>query len=71
MKQLSAKSTTDILHRIEVIEKEVSNLKLSILKDFSPSGNNVISLKGIIKGADITDQDIAAAKQSLYSNVGF
>ncbi|OGW52327.1 MAG: hypothetical protein A2Y81_00660 [Nitrospirae bacterium RBG_13_43_8] len=69
MKNLSAKSTNEILNKIEVIEKEVLDLKLSILKQFSPSDNKVISLKGVIKGVDITDMDIASAKQSLYSNV--
>jgi len=38
--------TADILHKIENIEKEVMDLKLSILKDLSPSGKKVISLKG-------------------------
>jgi hypothetical protein len=69
MKNLSTKSTTEILNKIEAIEKEVLDLKLSILKQFSPSDKKVISLKGIIKGVDITDKDIASAKQSLYSNV--
>ncbi len=69
MKNLSTKSTTEILNKIEAMEKEVLDLKLSILKQFSPSGKKVISLKGIIKGVDITDKDIASAKQSLYSNV--
>jgi len=70
MKNLSTKSTNEILNKIEVIEKEVLDLKLSILKQFSSSDNKVISLKGVIKGVDITDMDIASAKQSLYSNVG-
>jgi len=69
MKNLSTKSTTEILNKIEAIEKEVLDLKLSILKQFSPPDKKVISLKGIIKGIDITDKDIASAKQSLYSNV--
>ena len=69
MKNLSTKSTTEILNKIEAIEKEVLDLKLSILKQFFPSDKKVISLKGIIKGVDITDKDIASAKQSLYSNV--
>ena len=70
MKNLSAKDKSEILHKIEVIEKEVLDLKLSILKDLTPSGKKLISLKGIIKGVDITEQDIASAKKTLYSNVG-
>lgn len=57
----------DMLHKIETIEKQVIDLKLSVLKKFTPSGQNIISLKGILKGVDITDQDINAAKKSLYS----
>jgi len=60
-----SKSSTEILNKIEVIEKEVLDLKLSILKQFSPSDKKVISLKGVIKGVDITEGDIAFAKQSL------
>ena len=70
MKNLSTKGTSEILHKIEVIEKEVLDLKLSILKGLTPSGKKVISLKGIIKDVDITEQDIVSAKKSLYSNVG-
>lgn len=69
MKDAAAKSMVDMLHKIETIEKEVMDLKLSVLKKFTPSGENIISLKGILKGVDITDQDINAAKKSLYSKV--
>jgi hypothetical protein len=68
MKHTSPKTTADILHKIENIEKEVFDLKLSILKDLSPSGEKVISLKGILKGVDISEQDIASAKKSLYNS---
>ncbi len=68
MKQLPLKTTADILHKIENIEKKVMDLKLFILKDLSPSGKKVISLKGILKGVNITEQEIASAKKSLYSS---
>ena len=67
MKHAAAKSTVDMLHKIETIEKEVMALKLSVLKKLAPSGQNIISLKGILKGVDITEQDINTAKKSLYS----
>ena len=70
MKHAAAKSMVDMLHKIETIEKQVIDLKLSVLKKFTPSGQNIISLKGILKGVDITDQDINAAKKSLYSKAG-
>jgi len=69
MKPSAEKSTVDVLHKIENIEKQVMDLKLSVLKKMSPSGQKVISLKGILKGVSITEQDIAAAKKSLYSKV--
>ncbi|MFH0729315.1 MAG: hypothetical protein V2B19_23605 [Pseudomonadota bacterium] len=68
MKNVQAKSRAAILHRIETIEKEVSNLKLSILKNISPSQHKVISLKGILKGIEITETDIETAKKALYSD---
>jgi hypothetical protein len=70
MKTTSIKNTAEILHKIESIEKEVKDLKLSVLKKLTPSGEKVIKLKGILKGIDITDEDIASAKKSLYSKVG-
>ena len=69
MKHAPAKSTVKMLQKIETIEKQVMDLKLSVLKKLTPSGRKVISLKGIIKGVEITDQDIATAKKSLYSKV--
>ncbi|MFQ5964428.1 MAG: hypothetical protein ACE5KZ_09105 [Candidatus Scalinduaceae bacterium] len=69
MKQEVLNDTVDILHKIETIEKEVMDLKLSVLKKLTPTGKKVISLKGILKGIDITDKDIASAKKSLYSKI--
>jgi hypothetical protein len=34
-------------------------------ENMTPSKQKVISLKGILKGINITDKDIAAAKKSL------
>ena len=70
MKHAAAKSTVDMLHKIETIEKEVMGLKLSVLKKLTPTKQNIISLKGILKGVEISEQDINTAKKSLYSKVG-
>lgn len=70
MKHAAAKSTVDMLHKIETIEKEVMGLKLSVLKKLTPSKQNIISLKGILKGMEISEKDIKAAKKSLYSKIG-
>ena len=70
MKHAAAKSTVDTLHKIEIIEKEVMGLKLSVLKKLTPTSQNIVSLKGILKGVEISEKDIKAAKKSLYSKVG-
>jgi len=62
-----------MLHKIEIIEQEAMKLKLklSVLNKLAPPSKKIISLKGILKGIDITDRDIAAARKSLYSKTGF
>jgi hypothetical protein len=69
MKHLATKNTAELLHKIASIEKEVSNLKLSVLKKLTPTGKKVVTLKGILKGVDISEKDIAAAKKSLYGKI--
>lgn len=70
MKQTALNGTIDMLHKIETIEKEIVDLKLTVLKKLTPTGKKVVSLKGILKGVDITDEDITSAKKSLYSKIG-
>jgi hypothetical protein len=70
MKQAVAENNIDMLHKIEAIEKDIIELKLSVLKKLTPSGKKNVKLKGILKGVDITDEDIASAKKSLYSRTG-
>ncbi len=70
MKQKTLNNTDDILFKIETIEKEVMDLKRSILKRRTPTEKKIISLKGTLKGIDITDKDITSAKKSLYSKIG-
>lgn len=69
MESTEPKSHIDILHKIATIEKEISEIKLSLLKDLASPGKKLVSLKGILKGVDISEQDIQFAKKSLYSNV--
>jgi hypothetical protein len=70
MKRNVAKSTNGLLQKIENIEKEVMGLKLTLLKNLTPSGKKVISLKGILKGFEITEDDISSAKKTLYGKIG-
>jgi hypothetical protein len=69
MKQTALPDTIDLLHKIETIEKEIADLKLTVLRKLTPTGKKSISLKGILKGVDVTDEDIASAKKSLYSKI--
>ena len=69
-KQTILKSTVDMLQKIEAIEKKVKDLKVSVLKKLAPTGKKVVSLKGILKGIEVNDEDITSAKKSLYSKVG-
>jgi hypothetical protein len=69
-KQTILKSTVDMLQKIEAIEKKVKDLKVSVLKKLAPTGKKVVSLKGILKGVEITDEDMNSVKKSLYSKVG-
>ena len=70
MKQTALNGTIDMLHKIETIEKEIVDLKLTVLRNLTPTGKKVISLKGILKGVYITDEDVTSAKKSLYSKIG-
>jgi hypothetical protein len=70
MKQVAIKSTVDMLQKIETIEKEVMDLKVSVLKRLAPTDKRVISLKGVLKNVDITEEDITSVKKSLYSKTG-
>lgn len=70
MKQTTLNGAIDMLHKIETIEKEIVDLKLTVLRKLTPTGKRVISIKGILKGVDITDEDVASAKKSLYGKIG-
>ncbi len=70
MKEAEANSAIYILHKIENIEREVIDLKLSVLAKLAPSGKKIVSLKGILKGVSISEQDIRKAKKSLYAKIG-
>lgn len=70
MRQAAVGGSTDMLHKIDAIEKEIMDLKLSVLKKLAPTGKKIVSLKGVLKGVDISDEDIASAKHSLYDKIG-
>ena len=69
MRNSTIKPSSDFLHKIEAIEDQLFDLKLSALKELIPSKKKIISLKGILKGVNISDSDIEDAKASLYSKI--
>lgn len=56
--------TTKILKKIEIIEKDLKEIKKSLLK--KPTK---ISLKGLLKDIQITEKDIKDAKASLFKGL--
>ncbi|MCC7202363.1 MAG: hypothetical protein IT393_06875 [Nitrospirae bacterium] len=64
------KQSTDVLRKIEIIEEEIFDLKLSLLRKLTPAKKNLLSLKGILEGIDISEEDIEEAQKSLYSKTG-
>jgi len=69
MKQVALKPDVDTLSKIAAIERDIALLKSSILRKATPSSTRLVKLKGILQGVDITDEDINAARSSLYSSV--
>jgi len=69
MKQAVLKPGVDTLSQIAAIERDIALLKSSILRKATPSSTRLVKLKGILQGVDITDEDINAARSSLYSSV--
>ncbi len=69
MKQQAIQNSFSMLHKLENIEKDLGDLKLSILKKLAPSGKKEISFRSILKGIDVSDEDIAMAQKSLYSKI--
>ena len=69
MKQVALKADVDTLSKIAAIEQDIALLKSSILRKATPSSTRLVKLKGILQGVLITDEDINAARSSLYSSV--
>ena len=67
MKKTEIRNGKDLLEKINLIEKEVIDLKLFVIKKLSSGGKRVISLKGILKDEEVSEKDITSAQKSLYS----
>lgn len=68
MKQATLKNSGEILHKIETIEIEMFNLRLTVLKKLTPSPKKIVSLKGVLKNVDISDEDIRQASSIKRSS---
>ncbi|MFQ5433174.1 MAG: hypothetical protein ACE5EN_11800 [Nitrospinota bacterium] len=69
MKQSAVKAPLGILQKIESIEEDVMDLKLSVLKNIATTKGKVVSLKGILKGVDVSNKDISQARKALSNKV--
>ena len=68
-KLMQRNTTTKKLYaKVQKLEKEIKKVKLALLKkrDHEIASITPVSLKGIWKGAEITDKDIKTAKNSLF-----
>ena len=68
MAQLEIEKRSIILHRIDSLIQEISELK-HIFSEKRLISKKSISLEGIWKGAQISHADIEKAKKSLFSNI--
>lgn len=61
-------TTKQLYSKVLKLEQEIKKVKLALLKkkDDKVASITPISLKGIWKGAKITEKDIRAAKRSLF-----
>jgi len=57
------------LEKIMTIEREVMELKLFVLRKLGPTRKNIVKLKGIVSDIEITEEDIAVAKSTLYDKI--
>jgi hypothetical protein len=56
-------SKSVLLTRIELIEKELAEIKDKLVREDRPQR---LTLRGIWKDIDVTDEDIEDAKRSLF-----
>ena len=53
-----------IYPKLNAIENDIKNLKLLILQHQKPG--KIVSLKGLLKGVKIKEEDFSEAKKSLF-----
>ena len=61
----------DINKKLEALENEVSDIKSMLIKlSQSPKDRKIVSLKGLLKGIKVEENDIEEAKSSLFKTGG-
>jgi hypothetical protein len=69
MKQAVAHDAFELLGKLDAVQKDMTALKLSLLKKLAPSKEKVVKLRGVLKDVDISEMDIADAQKSLYGKI--
>jgi len=69
MRQAALKTDVGTLSQIAAIERDIALLKSSVLRKITPSGKHIAKLKGILKGVEVSEADIATARKSLFGSV--
>jgi hypothetical protein len=59
-------TNTALLTRIELLEKEIAEIKKKLISDDSPP---TASLRGVWSDIDVSEEDIDAAKKSLFGKL--
>jgi len=59
----------DINKKLEMLENEVSDIKSMLIRlSQSPQDRKIVSLKGMLKGIKVEDEDIEEAERSLFKS---
>ena len=59
----------DINKKLEMLENEVSDIKSMLIRlSQFPQDKKIVSLKGLLKGIKVEDEDIEEAKRPLFKS---
>ncbi|MDI6707565.1 MAG: hypothetical protein QMD21_07175 [Candidatus Thermoplasmatota archaeon] len=60
-----------VYEELNSVKKELNELKNMLIKIARPPlHRKIVSLKGLLKGISVKDEDIKEAKKSLFKNAG-
>jgi hypothetical protein len=55
-----------VSEKLDAVQKDLDFLKLNLAKSLQTQPKKLVSLKGILKGLKVDDEDIKRAKKSLF-----